>query len=116
MKNWKRYHGDKRRRKNHEKIQIINGPLRARKIQNSNLSHLYDLQSYLQVYDETAEANFTPFSLLETLDYEYFYEEDQKKDEALILRDIKLFTIKNIADNFLNTFVDIKNSNFINRP
>ena len=71
------------------------------------------LQSYLEVYDTMAEANFTPFSLVETLDYEYFYEEDQKKDEALILRDIKLFTIKNIADNFLNTFVDIKNSNFI---
>ena len=71
------------------------------------------LQSYLEVYDTMAEANFTPFSLVETLDYEYFYEEDQKKDEALILKDIKLFTIKNIADNFLETFVDLKNTNFI---
>ena len=71
------------------------------------------LQSYLEVYDTMAEANFTPFSLIETLDYEYFYEEDQKKDEALILQDIKLYTLKNIADTFLNTFVDIKNSNFI---
>ena len=71
------------------------------------------LQSYLEVYDTMAEANFTPFSLVETLDYEYFYEEEQKKDEALILKDIKLYTIKNIADNFLNTFVDLTNSNFI---
>ena len=46
------------------------------------------LQSYLEVYDTMAEANFTPFSLVETLDYEYFYEEDLKKDEALILQDI----------------------------
>ena len=71
------------------------------------------LQRYLEVYDTMAEANFTPFSLVETLDYEYFYEEDQKKDEELILKDIKLYTLKNIADNFLQTFVDIKNSNFI---
>ena len=71
------------------------------------------LQSYLEVYDTMAEANFTPFSLIETLDYEYFYEEEQKKDKALILKDIKLYTLKNIEDNFLNTFVDIKNTNFI---
>ena len=71
------------------------------------------LQSYLEVYDTMAEANFTPFSLVETLDYEYFYEEAQKKDEELIARDFQLYQIKNIVDTFLQTFVDIKNSNFI---
>ena len=71
------------------------------------------LQSYLEVYDTMAEANFNPFSLVETLDYEYFYEEDQKKDEALILKDIKLYTLKNIADTFLNTFVDLNNTTFM---
>ena len=71
------------------------------------------LQSYLEVYDTMAEANFTPFSLVETLDYEYFYEEEQKKDEELIAKDLQLYKLKNISDEFLNTFVDITNSNFI---
>ena len=71
------------------------------------------LQSYLEVYDTMAEANFTPFSLIETLDYEYFYEEDQKKDEQLIAKDFQLYQLKNIVDTFLQTFVDIANSNFI---
>ena len=79
----------------------------------TKLNNNIGLQSYLQVYDTMAEANFTPFSLVETLDYEYFYEEDQKKDEALILKDIKLYTLKNIADTFLNTFIDLNNTNFI---
>ena len=71
------------------------------------------LQSYLEVYDTMAEANFTPFSLIETLDYEYFYEEAQKKDEELIAKDFQLYQLKNIVDIFLKTFVDITNSNFI---
>ena len=79
----------------------------------TKLNSDFSLQSYLEVYDTMAEANFTPFSLVETLDYEYFYEEDQKKEEDLILKDIKLYSIKNIADTFLQTFVDLKNSNFI---
>ena len=79
----------------------------------TKLNSDFSLQSYLEVYDTMAEANFTPFSLVETLDYEYFYEEDQKKEEDLILKDIKLYSIKNIADTFLHTFVDLKNSNFI---
>ena len=60
------------------------------------------LQSYLEVYDTMAEANFTPFSLVETLDYEYFYEEEQKKDEELIAKDLQLYKLKNISDVFLN--------------
>ena len=71
------------------------------------------LQSYLEVYDTMAEANFTPFSLVETLDYEYFYEEEQKKDEQLIAKDFQLYQLKNISDIYLQTFVDITNSNFI---
>ena len=71
------------------------------------------LQSYLEVYDTMAEANFTPFSLVETLDYEYFYEEEQKKDEELIAKDFQLYELKNIVDTYLQTFVDINNSNFI---
>ena len=41
-----------------------------------------NLQSHLYVYDIMTK---TPFNLVETLYYEYFYEEDQKKDECLIL-------------------------------
>ena len=79
----------------------------------TNLSGDMGLQSYLEVYDTMAEANFTPFSLVETLDYEYFYEEDQKKDEELIAKDFQLYQLKNVVDTFLQTFVDITNSNFI---
>ena len=69
-----------------------------------------NLQSHLYVYDIITK---TIFNLVKTLDYECFYEEDQKKEECLILQDNKLYNIKNIADNFLDTFVDMKNSYFI---
>ena len=79
----------------------------------SNLAYLYDLQSYLSFFDETAEANFTPFSLLETLDYEYFYEEDKEELDELIKKDINLYKLKNLKDSFFESFIDINNTNFI---
>ena len=79
----------------------------------SNLDHLYDLESYLSFFDETAEANFTPFSLLETLDYEYFYEENKQEKEELIKKDSNLFKLKNLKDSFFESFIDINNTNFM---
>ena len=79
----------------------------------SNLNHIFDLQSYLQIYDETAEANFTPFSLLETLDYEYFYEEDKQEKDDIIKKDINLFKLKNLKDIFFENFIDVNNTNFM---
>ena len=79
----------------------------------SNLSHIYDLQTYLAVYDETAEANFTPFCLLETLDYEYFYEEDKQEQDEEIKKDINLYKLKYLKDNFFEKFININNTNFM---
>ena len=79
----------------------------------SNLGHLYDLQSYLAHFDETAEANFTPFSLLETKDYEYFYEEDMEKKDELIKKDSNLYKLENLKDAFFESFIDINNTNFM---
>ena len=79
----------------------------------SNLDHLYDLENYLSFFDETAEANFTPFSLLETLDYEYFYEENKQEKDELIKKDPNLFKLKNLKDSFFDSFIDINNTNFM---
>ena len=79
----------------------------------SNLGNLYNLESYLAFFDETAEANFTPFSLLETLDYEYFYEEDKQEQDELIKKDFNLYKLKSLKDSFFETFIDINNTNFM---
>ena len=79
----------------------------------SNLGDLYNLENYLAFFDETAEANFTPFSLLETLDYEYFYEEDKQEKDELIKKDTNLYILKNLKDTFFETFIDINNTNFM---
>ena len=79
----------------------------------SNLSHIYDLQSYLAVYDEIAEANFTPFCLLETLDYEYFYEENKQEEDEEIKKDSNLYKLKFLKDSFFENFIDVNNTNFM---
>jgi len=79
----------------------------------SGIINYNNLENYLTFYDETAEANFTPFSLLETLDYEYFYEEDKKEKDELIKRDLNLYKLKNLKDSFFETFIDINNTNFM---
>jgi hypothetical protein len=79
----------------------------------SNFGNLYNFESYLSIFDETAEANFTPFSLLETLDYEYFYEEDKQEQDELIKKDTNLYKMKNLKDSFIETFIDINNTNFM---
>ena len=71
------------------------------------------LSKYLERFDKIAEANFTPFSLIETLDYEYFYMEDSEKEEKEAENDIVLAQIKNIEDSFIKSFIDINNTNFL---
>ena len=71
------------------------------------------LSKYLEVFDTMAEANFTPFSLLETLDYEYFYEEESNELEKELAKDRTISVIKNIEDSFIKTFIDINNTNFL---
>ena len=73
----------------------------------------YNLQNYLEYYDVMAESNFTPFSLLETLDYEYFYDEKAEETNELIKQDQLLFKIENLKNSFINTFIDIHKTNFL---
>ena len=60
-----------------------------------------------------AESNFTPFSLLETLDYEYFYDEKAEEENELIKKDQLLFKIESLKNSFINTFIDIHKTNFL---
>ena len=73
----------------------------------------YNLQNYLEYYDVMAESNFTPFSLLETLDYEYFYDEKAEESNEIIKKDHFLYLIENLKNSFINTFIDINNTNFL---
>ena len=73
----------------------------------------YNLQNFLEYYDVMAESNFTPFSLLETLDYEYFYEEKMEEDTKAIKHDRYLYLIENLKNSFFSTFIDINNTNFL---
>ena len=73
----------------------------------------YNLQNYLEYYDVMAESNFTPFSLLETLDYEYFYDEKAEELNELIKKDHFLYKIESLKNSFINTFIDIHKTNFL---
>ena len=71
------------------------------------------LQKYLEEFDTMAEANFTPFSLVETLDYEYFYEEESDELERKMMKDLMISRLKNLEYSFIKTFIDINNTNFL---
>ena len=82
-------------------------------IRKCGLNQKYNLQNFLEYYDVRAESNFTPFSLLETLDYEYFYDEEMEETNELIKQDHYLFKIENLKNSFFSTFIDINNTNFL---
>ena len=82
-------------------------------IKRCNMNPKYNLQSYLEYYDVMAESNFTPFSLLETWDYEYFYEDKAEENNELIKKDHFLYKLENLKFSFINTFIDINNTNFL---
>ena len=82
-------------------------------IKISKINLKYNLQNYLEYYDVMAESNFTPFSLLETLDYEYFYDEKAEEENELIKKDQLLFKIESLKNSFINTFIDIHKTNFL---
>ena len=82
-------------------------------IKNCRFEQKYNLQNFLEYYDVLAESNFTPFSLLETLDYEYFYDEEIEENNELIKQDHYLYKIQNLKNSFYSTFIDINNTNFL---
>ena len=79
----------------------------------SKLNQFYYLQGYLGFFDVTAEANFTPFCLLETIDYEYFYEDMKQKKDELVKKDPNLYKLYKLRRSFMDSFIDINNTNFM---
>ena len=82
-------------------------------IKKNKINSKYNLQNYLEYYDVTSESNFTPFSLLETLDYEYFYDEKAEESNELIKHDHFLYKIENLKSSIVSTFIDINNTAFL---
>ena len=79
----------------------------------SKFHQFYYLQGYLRFFDTTAEANFTPFCLLETIDYEYFYEDALQKKDEIVRKDPNLFKLDKLRRSFMDSFIDINNTNFM---
>jgi hypothetical protein len=79
----------------------------------NKLNQFYYLQGYLGFFDVAAEANFTPFCLLETIDYEYFYEDMNQKKDELVKKDPNLYKLYNLRRSFMNSFININNTNFM---
>ena len=75
---------------------------------NNNISFSY----FLQIYDSTQERDFNPYSLQEIKDYEFFYEEEQIKQDIDITNNIYLKKISEIKKNYEEGFMDIHQTNF----
>ena len=80
--------------------------------QETKLNEDYELQNYLDIFDNTNEANFTPFSLIETYDYEYFYQADSEKEEKEASKDKFKKTLIDLEKEFIEQFVDVTNTNY----
>ena len=78
----------------------------------TNLNEDYDLQNYLNIFDNTNEANFTPFSLIETYDYEYFYQADSEKEEKEASKDKFKKALIDLEKEFIEQFIDVTNTNY----
>ena len=78
----------------------------------TKLNDDYDLQNYLDIFDNTNEANFTPFSLIETYDYEYFYQADSEKEEKEASKDKYNKILIDLEKEFIEQFVDVTNTNY----
>ena len=80
--------------------------------QKTNLNENYDLQTYLDIFDNTNEANFTPFSLIETYDYEYFYQADSDKEQQEASKDKYKKILIDLDKEYIEQFVDVTNTNY----
>ena len=78
----------------------------------TNLNEEFDLQTYLDIFDNTNEANFTPFSLIETYDYEYFYQADSEKEEQEASKDKHKKILIDLDKEYIAQFVDVTNTNY----
>ena len=95
----------------HNLYSIINDEI-FQIFKETNINKDYELQSYLDIFDNTNEANFAPFSLIETYDYEYFYQADSEKQEKEASKDKYKKTLIDLEKYFIEQFVDITNTNY----
>ena len=86
----------------------------------TNINKNYCLTKYLEIYDLNNEANFSPFSLLEVYDYEYFYEIQNNKKENIKKKKndnksekIEINTLDLIRESYLEQFRSISNTAFL---
>ena len=79
----------------------------------SNINYDFSLVKFLDVYDTTQEMNFTPFSLIETKDYEFFYEEQKMKFRKEIEKDELSLKIEEITTEYVKEFLDINKTNYL---
>ena len=80
--------------------------------QKTKLNDNYDLQKYLDIFDNTNESNFTPFSLIETYDYEYFYQADSEKEQLEASKDKHKKILIDLEKEFIDQFIDVTNTNY----
>ena len=78
----------------------------------TELNENFDLQTYLDIFDNTNEANFTPFSLIETYDYEYFYQADSEKEQQEASKDKHKKILIDLDKEYIEQFIDVTNTNY----
>ena len=76
----------------------------------TNINKTNSLVEYLDKFDTNSETNFTPFSLVEEYDYEFFYEdeEEEKKEKKDKIKNL----IENINKIYTKEFIDVSTTNF----
>jgi len=82
----------------------------------TNFTKNYNLTKFIEKFYINSELNFTPFALIKTLDYEYFYDEENLNNENDNFNDndIENYKIYYLKKSFVDTFNDINNTNFFN--
>ena len=80
--------------------------------EKTKINEDYELQNYLDIFDNTNEGNFTPFSLIETFDYEYFYQADSEKEEKEASKDKYKKLLIDLEKEFIQQFIDVTNTNY----
>ena len=80
--------------------------------QKTNITEKINLAKFLDIYDNSNEINFPPFSLLEVKDYEYFYEDEgEDNTDNNIDKHYKIFN--SIRENFIAQYKDVTSLAFL---
>ena len=70
----------------------------------SDMENIYtDIKKYFEHCNVLVQGNFTSYSLLQKLNYEFFYNTEDEKNK-----------INYLKNHYINTFIDVNNTNFLN--